>query len=167
MQITNATAIARSKSEPGAAGHKFICHFSIDYTTIPILSTSPKKYPPCMASLMVFRTHEISKRLWFFVFVMMSVIVVTVVMWIIHGPNILHLQDISAFRAALDRALARHLATHVRTGFDLPKHSWRGTYGEPDRNMGIGGVAGAASILLITKRLDNNRVVERACNPPH
>jgi uncharacterized membrane protein len=55
---------------------------------------------------MVFRTHEISKRLWIFVFVMMSVIVVAVVMWIIHGANILHLQDISAFRAALDRALA-------------------------------------------------------------
>jgi hypothetical protein len=44
-------------------------------------------------------------------------------------------------------------------------HSGRGTYGEPDRNMGIGRVAGAASILLVTKRLDNNRVVERACNP--
>jgi hypothetical protein len=37
------------------------------------------------------------------------------------------------------------------------------SYGEPDGVVRISGVSGAASILLITERLDDDWVVERAC----
>jgi hypothetical protein len=39
---------------------------------------------------------------------------------------------------------------------------WRSTYSEPNGDMGISGVAGTTSILLIPSRLDDNGVLERA-----
>jgi len=37
------------------------------------------------------------------------------------------------------------------------------TYRKPDSNVRVSGVASATSILLITKGLDDNWVVKRAC----
>lgn len=59
------------------------------------------------------------------------------------GADVLHLVDGTALGAALDGAVAGG--------------------GEPDDNVRVGRVAGAAKVLLVTEGLDGDRVVERAC----
>ena len=59
------------------------------------------------------------------------------------GSNVVHLVDGTALRATLDRAVAGS--------------------GEPDNNVRVGRVAGAAKVLLVTERLDGDGVVERSC----
>ena len=86
-------------------------HF--DYTTIPVLST-PKKtqstQPIHVTSLSVLGAHVIRKGLGLLVAVAVAVVVVVaVVMRVSLRANILHLQDVTAFWAALDGAIAGHL----------------------------------------------------------
>lgn len=77
--------------------------------------------------------------------------------------NILHLKDVAALWAALDWAVARHLFTQSVPVLEYSLASWGRTYRKPDSDMRVSGVAGAASILLVTERLDDNRIVKRAC----
>ena len=68
--------------------------------------------------------------------------VVTVVV-VVGGTNVLHLVDGTALGATLDGAVAGG--------------------GEPDDNVRVGRVAGAADVLLIAEGLDGDGVVERSC----
>jgi hypothetical protein len=68
---------------------------------------------------------------------------VVVVVVAVLGADVLHLVDGTALRAALDGAVAGG--------------------GEPDDNVRVGRVAGAAKVLLVTEGLDGDGVVERAC----
>lgn len=72
-----------------------------------------------------------------------TVVVVVVIVRVL-GTNVIHLVDTTALGAALDGAVARA--------------------GEPDDVVGVGRVAGATEVLLVTVRLDNNGVVEGSCN---
>jgi hypothetical protein len=63
-----------------------------------------------MTSLSVLGTHVIRKGLGLLEAVAMIIVAVSVIMWISLWANILHLQDISAFRAALYGTIAGHLA---------------------------------------------------------
>lgn len=71
---------------------------------------------------------------------LLTSVIVTVSVTIILWANIIHLVDPTTLRAALDRAIARG--------------------GQPDDIVGVGGEAGAAEVLLVTKGLDDNGVVE-------
>lgn len=57
--------------------------------------------------------------------------------------DVLHLVDGAAFGAALDGAVAGG--------------------GEPDDDVRVGRVAGAAEVLLVTERLDDDGILESAC----
>lgn len=70
-------------------------------------------------------------------------VVVVVVVVAVLGTDVLHLVDGTALGATLDGAVAGG--------------------GEPDDNVGVGGVAGAAKVLLVAEGLDGDGVVERAC----
>lgn len=72
----------------------------------------------------------------------MSTVAVVVSVAIILWADIFHLIVASALGAALSRAFA---GSH-----------------QPDDNMRVCWATGAANVLLITERLDNNRVLERA-----
>lgn len=72
----------------------------------------------------------------------MNVVVVVVVVAVL-GTDVLHLVDGTALGATLDGAVAGG--------------------GEPDDNVRVGRVAGAAKVLLVTEGLDSDGVVERAC----
>ena len=72
----------------------------------------------------------------------MDVVVVVVVVAVL-GTDVLHLVDGTALGATLDGAVAGG--------------------GEPDDNVRVGRVAGAAKVLLVTEGLDGDGVVERAC----
>jgi hypothetical protein len=71
------------------------------------------------------------------------VAVVAVAVAVVLGTNVLHLVDGAALGAALDGAVARG--------------------GEPDDNVRVGRVAGAALVLLVAEGLDDDGVVHRAC----
>lgn len=72
----------------------------------------------------------------------MNVVVVVVVVAVL-GADVLHLVDGTALGATLDGAVAGG--------------------GEPDDNVRVGRVAGAAKVLLVTEGLDGDGVVKRAC----
>ena len=72
----------------------------------------------------------------------MDVVVVVVVVAVL-GTDVLHLVDGTALGATLDGAVAGG--------------------GEPDDNVRVGRVAGAAKVLLVAEGLDGDGVVERAC----
>ena len=72
----------------------------------------------------------------------MNVVVVVVVVAVL-GTDVLHLVDGTALGATLDGAVAGG--------------------GEPDDNVRVGRVAGAANVLLIAEGLDGDGVVERSC----
>ena len=86
---------------------------SIDYYTtsshIPLIHMSNK------TTLSILRLYKISEGLWLAFKVVHSVVIrtmavaVVVGMWVLRWANVFHLQDITTFRAALDRAIARHL----------------------------------------------------------
>jgi hypothetical protein len=69
--------------------------------------------------------------------------VVAVAVAVVLGADVLHLVDGAALGAALDGAVARG--------------------GEPDDNVRVGGVAGAALVLLVAEGLDDDGVVQRSC----
>lgn len=70
-------------------------------------------------------------------------VVVVVVVVAVLGADVLHLVDGTALGATLDGAVAGG--------------------GEPDDNVRVGRVAGAAKVLLVAEGLDSDGVVERAC----
>jgi len=70
-------------------------------------------------------------------------VVVVVVVVAVLGADVLHLVDGTALGATLDGAVAGG--------------------SEPDDNVRVGRVAGAAKVLLVTEGLDGDGVVERAC----
>jgi hypothetical protein len=72
-----------------------------------------------------------------------NVVLAVVVVVAVLGADVLHLVDGTALGAALDGAVAGG--------------------GEPDDNVRVGRVAGAAKVLLVTEGLDGDGVVERAC----
>jgi hypothetical protein len=67
------------------------------------------------SNLSILRFHEVSEGFWLAFKVVCSIVVramamaVIVGMWVFRGTNIFHLQDITTFWAAFDRAIARHL----------------------------------------------------------
>lgn len=96
-------------------------------------------------------------------------VVVVVGVGVLGGADVLHLVDGTTFRAALDRAFTRGLARLVSgctSGGSLKAEigkSRRGrTYSQPDGDVGVGGRASAAAVLLIAERLDDDGVFERA-----
>jgi hypothetical protein len=70
-------------------------------------------------------------------------VAVVVAMAIVLGSNVVHLVNGAALGATFDGAVAGS--------------------GEPDDNVRVGRVAGAAKVLLVTEGLDNDGVVKRAC----
>jgi hypothetical protein len=62
-------------------------------------------------NLSIFWANEIGKCLWLFVVVVTVCVCVVVVMsvWVLSWPNILHLVNTAALRAALNRAVLGHL----------------------------------------------------------
>lgn len=72
----------------------------------------------------------------------MNVVLAVVVVVAVLGADVLHLVDGTALGATLDGAVAGG--------------------GEPDDNVRVGRVAGAAKVLLVTEGLDGDGVVERA-----
>lgn len=70
-------------------------------------------------------------------------VAVVVAVTVILGTNVLHLVDGAALGAALDRTVAGG--------------------GEPDDNVRVGGVTGAAKVLLVTEGLDGDGVLKRSC----
>lgn len=114
--------------------------------------------------LSVLWANEVGKRLRLLVVVVaISVVVVVVVVWVISWADVLHLEDVAALWAALNWAIAGHLPMLLDTITRCA--AAKGTYGEPNSDVGVSWVAGATSVLLVTKRLDNNWVVERAYFP--
>ena len=132
-------------------------------------TASGRQPPPteCAATnLTVLGAHKVGKRLWLAVVVVGTVgigvcgkwsvcgcakilsisrtvsVVVAVSVAIVLRSDVLHLVDAAALGAALDGAVARR--------------------GEPDDGVRVDGVAGAAEVLLVAKRLDDDGVVERA-----
>lgn len=98
--------------------------------------------------LSVFGLDEVGHGLGLGLVVVSSVravvnVVVVVVVVAVLGTDILHLVDGTALGATLDGAVAGG--------------------GEPDDNVRVGRVAGAAKVLLVTEGLDGDGVVERAC----
>lgn len=91
-------------------------------------------------------------------------VVVVVAVAIVGRSDVLHLINATALGASLNRSRARHLK-QVAHDVSLLNTRWAEgggwqTYTEPDDNVGVGGGAGAANVLLITRRLDNDGVVE-------
>ena len=116
-----------------------------------------------MTGLSVLRADEIREGLGFLDAVAVAVVIVmAVVVGVSLGANVLHLQDISAFRAALDGTVARHLDCISEQCFAEEVARAGGTYREPDSDVRVSGIPCAASILLIAEGLDHDRVVERA-----
>lgn len=70
-------------------------------------------------------------------------VAVVVAVTIVLGTNVLHLVNGTALGAALDGAVAGG--------------------GEPDDNVGVGRVTGAAKVLLVTEGLDGDGVLKRSC----
>lgn len=98
--------------------------------------------------LSVFGTDEVGHGLGLGLVVVRSVravvnVVVVVVVVAVLGADVLHLVDGTALGATLDGAVAGG--------------------GEPDDNVRVGRVAGAANVLLIAEGLDGDGVVERSC----
>ena len=101
-----------------------------------------------MHRLSVFGTDEVGHGLGLGLVVVRSVravvnVVVVVVVVAVLGTDVLHLVDGTALGATLDGAVAGG--------------------GEPDDNVRVGRVAGAANVLLIAEGLDGDGVVERSC----
>jgi hypothetical protein len=90
-------------------------------------------------------------------------VVVVVGVGILLRTDVLHLQDVTTLWAALNWAVARHLYFRLNSLHMVEKSITERTYSEPDGNVGISGVASAASVLFFAERLDDNRVIERAC----
>lgn len=103
----------------------------------------PKKDAPSCGTLSVSWLDKIGHGLGLLIDVfIMSTVAVVVSVAIILWADIFHLIVASALGAALSRAFA---GSH-----------------QPDDNMRVCRATGAANVLLITERLDNNRVLERA-----
>lgn len=117
-------------------------------------------------SLSVLRADEIREGLGLLVAVAVAVVVVVVVMGVSLGADVLHLQDVAALRAALDRAVTGHLDGEelgdCTISHTAPCSRGGRTYREPDGDVGIGGIAGAASVLLIAEGLDDDGVIKCA-----
>lgn len=96
----------------------------------------PNLYATGDASLPVFRLDEVGECLRLLV----AVVVVTVAVAIILGSDIFHLVNTATFGASFHRSLTGHA--------------------EPCNNVRVGWVASAASVLLITSRLDHDGVVD-------
>lgn len=102
-----------------------------------------KKDAPSCGTLSVSWLDKIGHGLGLLIDVfIMSTVAVVVSVAIILWADIFHLIVASALGAALSRAFA---GSH-----------------QPDDNMRVCRATGAANVLLITERLDNNRVLERA-----
>lgn len=108
-----------------------------------IFPSLPKKDAPSCGTLSVSWLDKIGHGLGLLIDVfIMSTVAVVVSVAIILWADIFHLIVASALGAALSRAFA---GSH-----------------QPDDNMRVCRATGAANVLLITERLDNNRVLERA-----
>lgn len=94
--------------------------------------------------------------------VLTAVVAVAVVVVVVVGSlgaDVFHLEAVAALGAALERALAGHLFLRINTH---PRRNSSNTYREPDDGVGVGRETGAAGVLLVTERTDNDRVVDRA-----
>lgn len=90
-------------------------------------------------------------------------VVVVVVMGILGGANIIHLEDIAALWASLNRSVSSHLNRTLSMLAGKGAFFDEVTYGEPDNVMRVGRDTGATSILLLASRLDNDGVVKGTC----
>lgn len=115
-------------------------------TRLPSVSQSPLHAcvsvhaPQIFNALSVFRLDEIRHGLWLLVHVLIVAVAVIVSMAVILWSNVLHLVHTAALWAALDRALAGS--------------------GEPDDNVRVDGVTGAAEVLLVAEGLDSDGILE-------
>lgn len=107
---------------------------------------------PSSTGLSVLRTDKVGHSLGLALVVVSAVrVVVDVVLAVavavgvvaLLGTDVFHLVDGAALGAALDGAVAGA--------------------GQPDDDVGVGWVAGAAEVLLVTEGLDGDGVVDRAC----
>ena len=105
-----------------------------------MLSTSPpsRKHAP---DLPVLRLDKVGEGLGLLVAVTVAVIV-AVAVGVLLGANVLHLIDAAALGASLDGALTGHA--------------------QPDDGVGVSRAAGAAGVLLVTGRADEDGVVQGA-----
>ena len=132
--------------------------------------------PTCLP---VLGTNKVGKSLWLFWGSMMvcdiisirlfhqsaDIYIHTVIMAVVSvvgRPQIFHLQDIAAFRTAFNWAFTRHLTAKLST-VNVPCVRQLWAYRKPDDDMRVCWIACAASILLITKGLNNDWVIQRSC----
>ena len=117
---------------------------------------------PTTPHLPILRPHKICKRLWLLV-VMMSIIV-SVRVRVVGRADIVHFEDVAAFGAALDGAIAGHLSWGLVGGLCLGGGGiWvkeRKAYGKPDRNVRVGRYTCASGILFVAEGSNDDRVVE-------
>jgi hypothetical protein len=131
--------------------HQSILHHAFHSIRSPSLNTLNITLPTLPTThLSVLRLDEVSHshRLALVVVCAVRVVVdvvavVAVAVAVVLGADVLHLVDGAALGAALDGAVARG--------------------GEPDDNVRVGGVAGAALVLLVAEGLDDDGVVQRSC----
>ena len=94
------------------------------------------------------------------------------VMRFVGRSHVFHLQHVAAFGAALDGALAGRLlwdqvvsgcvcrGRNIQNGLD--GRVVRASYRQPDGDVRVGGVAGAAGVLFVAEGADDDGVVESA-----
>lgn len=91
-------------------------------------------------------------------------VAIVVGMRVVLRADVFHLQDVPAFWAALDGAVARHLLVYQFAPFFQRVGRW--IYRKPNGNVRVGRVAGAASVLLVAEGPHDDRVVEGSCIRP-
>jgi len=89
-------------------------------------------------------------------------------MRVVLRPDVFHLQHIAAFGTALDGAVAGHLLVIILEdeGLLMGRERRGERYGEPDRDVRVGRVAGAAGVLFVAEGFHDDGVVKRACEDP-
>lgn len=90
-----------------------------------------------------------------------AVVTVVVCVRVFRGTNVVHLVCRAALHAAGDGLLAGQLG-HVSS--IQSAQSDVASYGDPEHVVRVARAAGAADILLVASRVDNDGVLEGACN---
>lgn len=80
-------------------------------------------------------------------------------MGVLLGSDVVQLNDVAAFVAALDGTLAGDLV-HPISILRFSIRASSSTYGEPVNLVRVNGVASATGVLLITGTVDNDGVFE-------
>jgi hypothetical protein len=148
------TRLYKKRSKPVCTGSHFAGSYTVlFYSTVPFLPfpTGILATHREIRRLSVFGADEVGHGLGLGLVVVRAIgalmnivlaVAVAVAVVALRRANVVHLVDGAALRAALDGAVAGG--------------------SEPDDNVGIGGVTGAAKVLLVTERLDGDGVVKRS-----